>query len=371
MHYSNTMGGGDQQPPKHERMLIILPIKEPTAILDQIRKDHPYIDITFLNRSLPDGLDPKNVDQSIYADKTILVTLTALPESPKDCPELELIQLFSAGSERAQKSRIFSETEIPFTTSSGVHGPQISEWVIMTALVHSHHYKELYELQKQRRWAREGGYVDFHNVRDMVGQRLGILGYGSIGRQVAHVGKAMGMTVVAYTASKKDTPEKRRDGGYIVPGTGDPDGSIPEQWFSGTSKEELHAFLGADIDMLVVSVPLTPATRHMLSREEFSILGKRKAFVSNIARGPIIDQPAIVEALNEGTLRGAALDVTEPEPLPKDDPLWDAKNVIITPHISGSTSAYTERAFGVLELNLERKEKGEPYVNVVDRKKGY
>lgn len=370
MHDIVDMGGGDQ-PPKHERLLAILPFKEPTEVLNQLRKNHPNIDITYLQQSFIDGMDPKNVDQSIYADKTILVTLTALPKSPKDCAKLELIQLFSAGSERAQKSVIFQETDIPFTTSSGVHGPQIAEWVVMTALVYSHHYNSLYELQKQKKWKRQGAYENFDVVTDMVGQRLGILGYGSIGRQVARVGKAMGMTVVAYTASRKDTPEKRRDGGYIVPGTGDPDGSLPSEWFSGTSKEELHAFLGADIDVLVVSVPLTPATRHMLSREEFAILGKRKAFVTNIARGPIIDQPAIVEALNEGTLRGAALDVTDPEPLPKDNPLWDAPNVTITPHVSGAGSAYTERAFGVLEVNLERKEKGEPYINVVDRKKGY
>jgi phosphoglycerate dehydrogenase-like enzyme len=307
----------------------------------------------------------------LFKQATLLVTITALPESLADCPHLQLIHLFSAGSDRAVQSRLFKETDIPFTNSSGVHGPQIAEWLIMTQLVQAHHYNGLYELQKQKKWARAGPYQDFHNVRDMVGQRVGILGYGAIGRQVGRVVKAMGSTVLAYTATPKDTPEKRRDTGYIVPGTGDPDGSIPSEWYSGLDKESLRHFLGQDLDWVVVSVPLTPQTRHFLSTEEFDILSKRKALVSNIARGPIIDQPALAKALHEGKLRGAALDVTEPEPLPPDDPLWNAPNVIITPHISGSGTAYSERAFAVLEQNLTNREEGRPLINVVSRRKGY
>ena len=216
----------------------------------------------------------------------------------------------------------------------------------------------------------------------------------------------MGMRVIAYTASPRNTPESKRDEGYIVPGTGDPEGIIPTAWFSGTDKASLHHFLSQDVDHLLISVPLTPSTRHLLSREEFEILSRRNAFISNISRGPIINQSALICALesyaahagshtsistNEPThgsiendhatdkalteyvagLRGAALDVADPEPLPPDDPLWDAPNCIITPHISGGGTAYAERAFEILELNLKKKEKGEKMINVVDRKKGY
>lgn len=156
-----------------------------------------------------------------------------------------------------------------------------------------------------------------------------------------------------------------------MPGTGDPDGSIPTAWYSGTAKSDLHAFLAQELDILVMSLPLTPATTHLLSAPEFAILAKRRTFVVNISRGRIIDQPALVAALNSSQLRGAALDVTDPEPLPKDDPLWDAKNVIITPHISGLSARYAERAFDVLLTNLERRERGERMFNLVDRKKGY
>lgn len=244
----------------------------------------------------------------------------------------------------------------------------------MTSLIHSHKYKTLYELQKSHRWGKKDTSSDYHSVRDMVGLRLGVLGYGSIGRQVARVGQAMGMDVLAYTASPKPTPEKKKDLGFIVPGTGDPDGSIPSAWYSGLDKASLHDFLKRDIDVLLISVPLTEQTKHFLSTEEFKILsqdGKRPAFVSNIARGQIVDQAALIAALKDGTLSGAALDVTDPEPLPEDSELWDLENVIVTPHISGVGQAYTDRAFQVVETNLERRERGEGLINVVRRERGY
>lgn len=319
-------------------------------------------------------LQPTDTAAETWKDVTILSTFNSLPSQPEVAPTLELIELLSAGSNHIQNHPMYTNSDVTFCTSSGVHGPQIAEWVVMTALVHTHKYKQLYELQKEKRWGKTGMNDDYHQVRDRVGLRIGILGYGSIGRQVAHVFKAMGMDVVAYTASPKDTPEKKKDIGYIVPGTGDPDGSIPSAWYSGLDKKSLHNFLKQDIDMLLVSVPLTEQTRHFLSTEEFEILsqkGKKPAFVTNIARGPIIDQPALIEALKDGTLAGAALDVTDPEPLPADSELWGLKNAIVTPHVSGVGQAYTERAFGVLEKNLELRQKGEKLINVVDRKRGY
>lgn len=182
------------------------------------------------------------------------------------------------------------------------------------------------------------------------------------------------MDVVAYTASPKDTPEKKKDVGFVVPGTGDIDGSIPKEWFSGLDKKSLHNFLAQDIDVLLVSVPLTDDTRHFLSEEEFSVLsqnGKKPAFIANIARGQIIDQEALITALKDGTLAGAALDVTDPEPLPSDSELWGLKNVTVTPHVSGVGQSYTDRAFQILEVQLDRRQNGEKLINVVKRDRGY
>jgi phosphoglycerate dehydrogenase-like enzyme len=108
-----------------------------------------------------------------------------------------------------------------------------------------------------------------------------------------------------------------------------------------------------------------------LSKEEFDILGKNPPLISNIARGPIIDQPALVEALQDGRIAAATLDVTDPEPLPPDDPLWSAPNVTISPHISGGSVNYTDRSFDVLNGNLTKLAKGDQLMNVISRKKGY
>lgn len=191
---------------------------------------------------------------------------------------------------------------------------------------------------------------------------------------VARVAKAMGMDVIAYTASPRKTPESKKDDGYIVPGTGDPDGILPSAWYSGTDKDDLHNFLKQEIDLLVVGVPLTKYTTHLLSTDEFEVLHKsnpRGTYIANIARGQIIDQKALIKALETKQIRGAALDVADPEPLPKDDPLWKAPNVLITPHVSGSSDAYAERAFQVLAANIRRERDGGKLINEVNRDRGY
>ncbi|TKA29689.1 hypothetical protein B0A54_15864 [Friedmanniomyces endolithicus] len=367
------MGGG----PAKEHVLCILPYPIPTSIKTELHKRFPNLNITYKEVSFTTDAEAlrKEVSTATWHDVTILYTLFSFPEKLSDAPNLRLVQLASAGSNQIQKHPIFTSSDITITTNSGIHGPQIAEWCVMTALIQSHRYNTLHDLQKEHRWGKpaEKGEYDYHSVRDMVGRRLGVLGYGSIGRQVGRMAKAMGMDVVAFTATPKDTPEKKKDAGFIVPGTGDANGDIPSAWYSGLDKESLHHFLKQDIDWLVVSVPLTEQTKHFLSTAEFKALsqdGKKPAFIQNIARGPIIDQPALIEALKDGTIAAAALDVTDPEPLPKDSELWDMPNVTITPHVSGVGSSYAERSFELFKTNLERREKGERLLNVVRRDRG-
>ncbi|PNS20385.1 Formate dehydrogenase [Sphaceloma murrayae] len=357
------MGGG----PAHDVLLFALPFPAPKALLSKLESQHPSLTIRYQD------VTSSRPDESIFSDVTILITFSTLP-SPSSAPLLELVQLFSAGSNHIATDPLYTDTDVTITTASGIHGPQIAEWVVMTSLIHSHKYKQLYELQKRHEWGKKGVKDDYHSVRDMVGARLGVLGYGSIGRQVGRVGQALGMEVVAFTAGKKETEESRRDAGFVVPGTGDLEGRIPVEWYSGLDKESLKNFLGKDLDVLLVSVPLTDDTRGFLGRDEFEALAgkdKRKPFVVNIARGPIINQGELIECLKDGTLGGAALDVTDPEPLPKDSELWDLENAIVTPHVSGVGEAYTARAFLLLDEQLKRREKGERLLNVVNRKRGY
>ncbi|KAF2858769.1 D-3-phosphoglycerate dehydrogenase [Piedraia hortae CBS 480.64] len=349
------MGGG----PAEEQVLILLPIPEPRALLSSLRRHFPTVDFHYKQIQRSQTLHP-----SAWHGTTFLYTLFTFPE-PSQAPKLRWIHLASAGSDHVQKLPIFTKTDIVVTTSSGIHGPQIAEWCIMTLLAHYHKYKLLHERQMNHDWNSNG----LTDVRDMVKKTVGILGYGSIGRQVGRVAKAMGMDVLAFTATEKDTDGKKKDHGFILPGTGDPDGNIPSKWYSGLDKQSLQHFLSQNLDWLVISVPLTKETRHFLSGPEFKLL--KGAFVTNIARGPIIDQPALVQALKDGQLAGAALDTTEPEPLPKDSELWDFPNVIVTPHVSGSGVDYMDRAFQVFTENLGRNLKGKKLLNVVDRRRGY
>lgn len=194
---------------------------------------------------------------------------------------------------------------------------------------------------------------------------------------VARVSAALGMSVYAYTASPRSTPESRRDTGYIVPGTGDEDGSMPVSWHHGTDKESIHSFLSLGLDHLVIALPLTPQTTRLIGADEFALLsekcthGKAMPFITNISRGRVIDQDALIDALHSGVLSGAALDVTDPEPLPKDHRLWDAPNLQLSPHVSSLGSEYFPRAMDILKLNLARFEKGESLINEFKRRRGY
>ena len=290
--------------------------------------------------------------------------------------ETELVHLICVGTDHIWDLPFYQEAKVPITTSSGVAATPIAEWVIMTSLIASRKYNTLHEWQKQHAWDDVGGgKALFQSVTDNVGKRMGILGYGAIGRQVGRLAKAMGMDVVVFTALSRNTPESRRYQGYVVPGTGDVEGEVPSAWHSG-DKQSLHHFLSQDLDQLLVSVSLTQKTKSMLGKEEFEILAKKNAFLINVSRGDILVQEDLIKALrhfeNTGKgLRGAALDVTTPEPLEKDHPLWDAPNCIITPHMSCVTQDYGIRALEILEINLERLAKGRDLINVVDRERGY
>ena len=297
----------------------------------------------------------------------------------------ELVHLFSTGTDHIWNLPIYTETSVPITTCAGVPAPIIAEWVIMNILVASHKYNTLREWQLKHAWDESGGgKALFLQVTSMVGKRIGVLGYGAVGRQVASVAQSMGMEVLAYTAGSRRSQESKQYTGYGVPNLGDPKGTIPSQWYSGVDTGALHNFLAQGMDYLLVSLPLNKSTRHLLGKEEFAILSKRNTFVINISRGEILEQDSLIEALqmyqddsssslteDRKGLQGAALDVTVPEPLPHDHPLWKAPNCIISPHISGISREYGAHAFQILETNMQRMAEGNKLLNLIDRETGY
>ncbi|EUC48789.1 hypothetical protein COCMIDRAFT_33859 [Bipolaris oryzae ATCC 44560] len=373
------MGGGPDIPVRagasREKELVLCTLPWPedqaSAGTQELKEAFGDVEIKYYHTKYANGkIEPLDVPEEILRRASYLVTLFWLPPDDSSIPSVKLIQFVSAGTNHVANHPIYTDSKIPLCSANGVHGPQIAEWVIMMDLVHSHSYTTLYDNQKKKVWDQRAGM----NVSDRVGKRVGILGYGSIGRQVARVAKAMGMDVIAYTASPRKIPESKHDNGYIVPGTGDPDGSIPSAWFSGTEKEHIHEFLKQEIDLLVIAVPLTKDTTHLFSTPEFELLHKsnpKGTYVVNIARGQIIDQKALITALETEQIQGAALDVTDPEPLPEDDPLWDAPNVLITPHCSGASDVYVNRAFQLLIENIKHERSGGQLINEVNRKRGY
>ncbi|GKU22037.1 unnamed protein product [Fusarium langsethiae] len=358
---------------KGHKAIILLNTESPKTQVEAIQKRFPDLTIkTFIEKKHGAPLEPP-FDEGEWRDTTIIltgVTTAKLLPEPEQVPHLQYIQLTSAGADHLIKTPIFTNTKIPICTANGVHGPQIAEWIIGTYLSHRLRLREYSKFQDQGRWHRISD--DPEDATDTAGKRIGILGYGSIGRQTARVSKALGLDVHAYTLHPRNTPESRHDDSYSPPGLGDPEGKFPSKWFSGGSKEDIHAFLDSGLDIVVIALPLTDKTRGLISKPEFGILAKKRTFVVNIARGPIVDTDDLIEALNSEKIVGAALDVTDPEPLPDNHPLWSAKNVIITPHISGSSSFYYKRLFDIFGLNLDRLGAGRTdLINKVNRREGY
>lgn len=184
-------------------------------------------------------------------------------------------------------------------------------------------------------------------VQLLSGKTLGILGLGTIGRRVAEIGQAFGMRILGMRRHPQPTPPAER----VYP------------------MEEKLAML-AQCDVIVDLLPLTPATRHFMDAAAFSVL-KPTAILLNAGRGATVDTTALVQALRAGQLHGAALDVTDPEPLPADHPLWTLPHVIITPHYAGSFPGYAESAARLFLKNLARFLHGQPLLNIVDKQAGY
>lgn len=246
------------------------------------------------------------------------------------------------------------------TSANGVHAVQIGEYNITMILAHFHHLRTLFHGQDRCEWLKGSEHsLQPRELRDMT---IGIVGYGAIGRETARLASAFGMRILA---TKRPSSSARYDG-WMPAGTGDPDGTIPERYYS---MQELPELLRQS-DVVVLTLPLTDATRHVIGKAELESM-QPHALLVNIGRGPLIDQDALIEALRNKRIGGAALDVTTPEPLPSDSPLWTLDNVIITPHISGMSNKERERVLELFALNLRRYIEGQPLINLVNRAEGY
>jgi glyoxylate/hydroxypyruvate reductase A len=256
---------------------------------------------------------------------------------PALAPKLKWIQATSAGIGQFVKRMGYANgTGWIFTTSSGVHARPLAEFALMAMLMFAKNHQYLDESKANHHWER-------YAASELANKRLGIIGLGKIGREVARLAKAFDMEVVG----------NRRNPAMTVP-------HVDTLYGAG----DLAGLLGG-LDFLVLSCPHTPETDKLIGEAELALL-PASAVLINIARGQVVDQPAMIASLASGHLAGAALDVFEIEPLPPDNPLWDMPNVIISPHSASTADTENSKIVEIFCANLKRYLVGEPMLNVLD-----
>jgi phosphoglycerate dehydrogenase-like enzyme len=288
----------------------------------------------------------------------VLFTLRVPDELMNRAPQLQWIQLLSAGADHILKGVLAERKNVAVTTASGVAASTIAEYTIGSMLAWAHGLHLTLRSQLRREWKRTG----FMDIEPMRGKTLGVIGYGSIGRETARIAHGLGMNVLAL----KRNPQERRDEGWNPPGVGDPEGSIPSGWYS----PEQCADILHESHYITVTLPLTPQTRGLIGRREIATM-RPDAYIVNVGRGEVIDQDGLTEALRERRIGGAGLDVFEREPLESESALWELENVILTPHVSGGFKEYNTACCELFAANLQRFRNGQPLMNLVDRNAGY
>lgn len=251
---------------------------------------------------------------------------------------LALVQVLGAGIDHLDTRGLPSSVRI--ANARGIHGGEIRDHALAMMLTFARDLPRVLDLQARRRWAPFAAGT-------LRGRTLGVLGLGEIGRSIAKAGRALGMHVIGT---------RIRD-------------EVVADVHQTLAPSETRSVL-ARADYVVVCLPLTDATRGLLSENMLAEL-RPAAVLINISRGGILDEDALRRMLEAGTLRGAALDVFAEEPLPESSELWSTPHLILSPHMAGRAHDYLERAFTVLEANVQRLESGLPLLTPVDVARGY
>ena len=263
-------------------------------------------------------------------------------ELPSLAHRLRWIQGTSAGiGQLVQRLGYGERTDWRFTTASGVHAKPLTEFALLAMLYFNKDVRGLQAAQAARHWQRLA-------MDQLDGKTLAVIGLGKIGRGIARGAAVLGMRVIG---TRRDVSRSIAGIAALYP------------------PSELATVL-QQANFLVLACPHTAETDGLIGAAELAQL-PRGAVLINVARGAVVHQPALIAALHSGQLGGAALDVTNPEPPPKDDPIWDTPNVLISPH-SASTAVYeNERIVDIFIENLRRWQAGEPLLNELDVERGY
>lgn len=253
---------------------------------------------------------------------------------------LKWMQTTSAGLDMMLTPEV-REMGLQVTNASGLHAAPVVETAWALTLAVSRYLKHFGECQQKHVWDQFTPY-------DLNDRTAGVVGLGGIGRRYAKIASAFGMRVIAVDKHVQEKPAE-----------------VDELW----TLEGLNE-LCAEADVVMIACPATAETQGLIGAEQLALM-KPTGIIVNIARGGIIDEPALIECLTEGRIAGAGLDVTKVEPLPEDDPLWDTPRLVITPHIAGWSNDRSRSVVRFFCENLARYKAGEPLRNLVDQQQGY
>ncbi len=234
------------------------------------------------------------------------------------------------------------------TNASGVHSIPIAEHVLGLMLSLARRFPDAFRFERESKWAQQEIWDAAPHLLELRGAVLLLIGLGAVGKEVARLGRAIGMKTRAVTYS----------------GRGDE-----------TLVEKIYPAANLDValsesDFVVLAAPETPETHHLMDAGRFAAM-KRSGYLINVARGSLVDEKGLIEALQQRIIAGAALDVADVEPLPPESPLWKCPNLFITPHLAGASEHLWERQTDLLIDNLERWFEGRELRNLVDLKRGY
>jgi len=332
--------------PDPARTKLIVCVKHPFSewtakptLAEAIRDRWPQMRVVYLANY--DTLDKELPDAHIFVGASLR------PEQFAHAKQLKWIHSTAAGVSQLMYPELRNSGVI-VTNPSGIFSPPMAEHTMGMILALARNFPDTVRFQDAAKWAQQDLWDKPQHLSEVNGRLLLIVGYGSIGRELAKRAQAFGMRIWGVTRSGKgDTTYAER----IQPAS------------------ELHQAL-PHADYIVIAAPDTPETKHLIGAEQIARM-KRGARLINIGRGSLLDEAALMAALQSGQLSGAALDVTTPEPLPSDSALWKAPNLFITPHTSGVSDRLWQRETELLLRLLDEWFAGKELSNRVDLSRGY
>jgi phosphoglycerate dehydrogenase-like enzyme len=318
---------------RREIRSVLITVPFPDQDLAELKKEFAPAEVTVTRPNDAEGIAKalESVDVAVH--------VWEIDDRFIAAPNLRWVHCDRAGLTKSARPEVF-EKGLLVTGSAGRSAPALAQHAFFFALNLAFDARGLAEKQASHEW---GGIPGYHDRLALHGQTLGVVGLGSTGREIVRLGRAFGMRIVGYTRSA-NVPDALVDH-LLVAQSGDDIGELISQ-----------------SDVIMIAAPLTDDTFHLFNEQRISSM-KPSAVLINVARGQLIDHEALVAALTENRIAGAGLDVTHPEPLPTDSPLWDLPNVIITPHVSPKLVDRTQRSVQMIVENARRYRAGEPMMN--------